>query len=278
MSTKAIDIVTVFYALHTLDIPGWIPPAWENKFLLGQHGFLLELYQETRDWLNKLEGLKARMSASKNELNSFLVENGFDEVFTEDGMGIVSILDMLVEWIKKADVIQLIGHNSQKYTAFLANDYEVFRVEGHRDVVQLKTRSGDLLWLTMIDPFDEMELLHVALDTINSPHEHDYTVSSVIIPNVEFDIKPNLDFLVGSGIGNGQYISEIHQQFKLRLDRTGAEAKVATSMEIRSAAIFTEKREIVFDRPFVGWFTQAAAPHLPIAVFYADYDSWTKKE
>jgi hypothetical protein len=199
----------------------------------------------------------------------------FDEPL--GGTGIVSILDMLVEWIEKADIIQIIGHDSERYTAFLASDYEVFRVEGNRDIVQLKTRSGDLLWLTMVGAIDEIELLHIALDTINSPHEHDYTVSSIAVPNVEFDIKPNLDFLIGSGIGDGQYISEIHQQFKLRLDRTGAEAKVATGMVARSAALI-EERQVVFDRPFVGWFTQKDVPHLPIAIFYADYDSWTLKE
>ena len=75
--------------------------------------------------------------------------------------------------------------------------------------------------------------------------------------------------------GQWWYIDQAFQQFMLRMNEKGARAKVATGIAMRKGGPLGPA-VLHIDRPFVGWFTQQGAPELPIACFYADYDSWRK--
>lgn len=271
MATKAIDIATIFYAFYTLE-KELFSDDW--RACNQEQSVVLKLYQHNRDRLDKLRNLKSKVSIDWKILNLFLAENGFDEMFSESlgGIGVVSILDMFIKWLRRASDCEIRGQNQQNYIGFEISDCSVF-LDGNRQVAQLKTKSGDLLWLTMAEnETTEMDLLHIAFDAMAKVYVSDCHAITIKVPELEFDIKPNLDFLTGVGI-QSQYISQVYQQFKLRINREGARVKVATGMETRMASLMAIKH-LVFNRPFVGWMTQSAVPHLPIAIFYADYESW----
>jgi hypothetical protein len=58
------------------------------------------------------------------------------------------------------------------------------------------------------------------------------------------------------------------------MNEEGARARVATGISMLRSASFAPVK-LIFNRPFYGWFTQEGI-ELPMAVFYADFDSWTE--
>src|SRR5512146_1506006 len=114
MTTQAIDVVTVFHALEAL----------ENSFLGRDRAWrtgntlqtvVFELYKRNKGLLSKLTGLKAKASVDWMELNNYLTANKFDPMFDGplNGIGAVSILDLLVEWLKEARVCEIYANHSQ---------------------------------------------------------------------------------------------------------------------------------------------------------------------
>lgn len=286
MSTKALDVSTIFHALSVLEAE-FLGKERKWRTHNPTQEYLFELYAENKKALELLKGLIAKASTDWTVLNAFLQEHGFDPMFERplDGIGAVSILDMMVKWLNGAFNTTI--HSDRK-------DYPGFEIphEGHETfecdhmgfewMTSLKTESGDSLWLAMPDqePRDAEDLLTMAFSAMECDRRPKELVSTVSLPEVEFDIKPDLGFLIGadttSNSGEYWYVSEAHQQFKFRMNKEGARAKVATGIGMLRGGVSNEPRPLIFYKPFLGWFTQKAAPTLPIAVFYADRDSWKK--
>ncbi len=284
MATQAIDVTTIFHALHTL----------ENAYLGADRKWgtknqnqivVFELYRQYKGMLSALANLKAKASTDWEELNRFLTDSGFDPMFNGplEGIGVVSILDMLIEWLKQAALCEIYGRDNRTHAGFEIpqGGHTVFTVEGSQ-VASLLTKSGDKLWLTMPNttPTSPMDLIRIAFTTMSKGHSRVGNISTVQVPEVDFNMKPDISFLVGADTHDESdqywYISEAYQQFMLRINKEGARVKVATGMAMRKGIDLDEPRPLVFNRPFIGWFTQVSAPRLPIAIFYADYDCWKK--
>lgn len=279
----AIDVVTLFHALSALEDEFlgkdrmWEGKNTDQKYILG-------LYAKNKALLSKLKGLKSKASIEWQVLNDFLKKDHFDPMFDEpfEGIGAVSILDMLVKWLYTASLVEIYGKDQQFHTGFEIPEVgrEAFKV-GNQHLARLKTKSGDFLWLvtTEAQPQSPFALVRYAFSTMEMAREPDRLVTTVQVPEVDFDIKPDIRFVVGVSTHDKNdaywYIAQAKQQFKLRINKEGAHAKVSTGLVAkRGGPMPDEPQPLVFNKPFVGWFTQKAAPNLPIAIFYADYSCW----
>ncbi len=285
MKTFAIDVTTIFRAFKELEDEflgsnrSWTPKNEEQEFVF-------KLYDRFRDVLDLLEGLKAKASTDWETLNKFLVDDSFSPMFNDplDGIGVVSILDMLVKWLMEARICQIQGMDKQEHLGFEIpkGGRNINLVGGLASpLVRLSTKSGDSLWLTMPKkkPTGSMDLLRSAFSSMNKVHVPDVSYTSVRVPELSFDLRPNISFLQGAGTIDDRerdwYIDKAKQQFKLKISREGARVKVATGLDVvRAYSMATRPIPLVFNRPFIGWFTQTRVPNLPIAIFYADYDCW----
>jgi hypothetical protein len=284
MSTQALDTTTILHALATL----------EGEFLGTQcvwepvNGGQTKIFgwlTACKDQLKRVAGLKSKASTDYRVLNAFLAEERFSiRLNPFEGIGVVSILDKLVEWLDGAAALtEIRGANGQTFPGFEieANGAHVYRVVGQPGpLVEMKTKSADTLWLYLPDEnisiYDGIDLVRMIAGVMASPRSTHDRYAGVRVPKIDFDITPDISFLIGAGVidkdGLDWYITQAIQQFKFRMNEKGARARVATAISAKRGMSF-EPVKLSINRPFYGWFTQPGFD-MPIASFYADYNSW----
>lgn len=281
MTTKALDLVTIMHALSALEHEFLGKDrVWRTKSV--PQAVIFAWYKQHKHELQKLTRIVSKASTDWQVLNKFLTDHRFDEMFNGplDGIGAVSIIDMLVNWLVKASIVQIAGQNGQTYKGFeiLGGGADVYHADGYQEpLVRVLTKTGDVVWLMTADePKSGLELIEMAFGIVQAklhPHEN---YEGARIPNIDFDVKPDIEFLCGANTydanGGWWYISQAFQQFKLRMNKEGARVKVATGLAMRKAVSF-DPVPYIFNKPFVGFFIQDGSS-LPIGIFYADYDSW----
>ena len=282
MATQALDLVTMGRALEELRTHLG-DCQWQA--IGGEQQTFLTWYLTHQDEISKLSDLKALASTDYSTLNSFLVANGFEALFEEfDGVGVVSILDMLVEWLSRGtpttiERYNLTGRHVHPAFRIKADGADVFDVAGfHEPLIRLHTTGGASLWLMQApEPTTELELALTAQEILAAGRSASlqWTVG-VTVPMLEIDVRPDLSWMLGaytvSPVDGYHEIAQAFQQFKLRANEQGAHVKVATGLATTRSISFTAP--YVFNRPFIGCFTQPGHDTLPLAAFYADYDSW----
>ncbi|NTW13815.1 MAG: hypothetical protein HGA31_02160 [Candidatus Moranbacteria bacterium] len=279
--TMALDFVTIMRALLELE-RAYLGQGriWQAKNQPQKR--LIALYALFRDQLEGLHSLKAKAATDADVLNTFLAENGFGPMFDalNGGIGVASILDMLIEWVETGEKCD-IDSAGTKYPGFeIKKDaFEAFEVPGNiAPLLRLKTKTGDSLWLHIPNAVPEtaFDMACSVFDLMRNRKSLAHSYTSVKIPMVDMDIEPDLSFLIGMGTvdesGNEWSVSEAIQRFKLRMNDKGARAKVATGIVMRGVS-FTLKNAYVVDRPFLVWMTQGEST-LPLAPTMAGRDSW----
>ncbi len=284
MNSLGVDVVTIMHAIRTLE-QEYLGLDRQWRTYNQKQYVLFELYRRFGHLLAELDDVKAKASTDWQVLNAFLVENGFDEMFKQplDGIGAVSIVDMLVAWAHKAQLTVIYGRDGEKHVAFEIPKegrevYEVKTLDG--TLARLKTKSGVSLWLTMPqDPPTLMDLIKIAFTTMSAEMKPAIGISTVQVPEISLDLKPDISFLQGADThdNSGQYwyIDQAMQQMILKINREGASVKVASGIAMRKA-ISLGPKPLIFDRPFIGWFTQPGLKSMPIGMFYAHFKSWTE--
>jgi len=286
MTSQALDLVTMGHALNELSTTYLGDCQWRGTNVNQQ--LFLDWYARHRDEISSLTGLEALASTKHVDLNSFLENRGFEPMFQElNGVGVVSILDMLVEWPHKG-VPTTIRHydgssrDVKNYPAFsiAADGVEVFDLASlNHPLVRLHTTTGHSLWLIKaIKPLSGFELALNAQAIAGTPR----TISSrwtlgVKVPMLEMDIQPDLSWMLGVSTvspNDGYHqIVQAFQQFKLRANAEGARVRVATGFAtMRGGPVHPIPYE--FSEPFIRFFTQPGHDELPLAAFWADTDSW----
>lgn len=271
--TQALDFTTIAHCLQILEteLPG--PLDWRTP------GLFFDWLTEHGDEIQQLSDLEGKASTDHEVLNQFLVEHGFKPMFQPlAAVGVVSILDMLVKWSMPASATD-IRRDGKTYPAFRLHT-NVYSVDGGL-LAQLETQTGHSVWLMMgtefPEPMDGVELAALAQALAAAPKQLDYRYDSVAVPKLEMDLEPNMDWLKGSyavaADGTPWVIDQAFQMFKLRLNEHGARAKVATGIGVAMAAAFLPET-LIFDQPFLGYFTQPGHDNLALAAFYAGLDSW----
>lgn len=265
MATKAIDMATILKALfalreeHLIGCGGW-RAGNENQ------RYVLDLFEE-----------HGRVVSNLNDLNCSTRVEG-TRIIVE------ALLDKSVKWLEGNAKSETIKVKTSEYPAFiLKQGCSVFKVAGFENpLLMVKTKNGDNLWMMMVEKeFEGMDLVHEAFEIIkNRGLRHPEYISSpdAIIPKVDFNLEPDISFLIGastSGGGESWVIDEAKQKFKFRMNEEGARAVVESRLGVLGCCIDSDirKRIITIDKPFIGFFTQGNY-NFPLAIFYADFDSW----
>lgn len=289
-STRALDVVTILHALSELDselkTTAWAATNEEQKKVFA----LLDVYREE---LAKVTGLDAKASRDYGELNAFLTKRKFDPMVEpfdpKIGIGVVSVLDKLVQWIKgPGEKVEILTAKGERPGFELPREgVNVYEVAGYPKsyLLELLTKSDDTLWLFVHDDttLDGLDLVGLSMDVMSqartTPMRESHfgrgkkyqAFAGAQVPMLDFNIKPGLDWLLGAATGTGYFITQAVQQFKMRMDETGARVKVATVV-VASRCIKEEPVVFVLNRPFYGWWTQKGL-NMPMAAFFADWDS-----
>jgi hypothetical protein len=287
--TLVLDLPTMAKALtclsQTIGSDQWVPVSDPTKGR--QQQLFLEWCHQHRSRVDALDDLQTAVSTSSHVLNSFLVKSGFEPAFreiTQGGVGVVAILDMLVRWAVEASITTITRYEyTPNYREFHHRAFEIpkdgaqfFSVpDQRRPLVRLATREGGAVWLMMADrPVDGLDLAKTATFAMATRKPADDTWwSAVQVPTLEIDTKVQLDWILGLS-ADSHIIDQAFQLLKLRMNEKGARVKVATGFATTRGGSRTPM-PLEYDRPFIGWFTQDGST-LPIAAFYADYDSWTE--
>lgn len=275
MASKALDLVSIGHALAVFDdVAEWDGLSFE------QQEFLRWL-KTRRDELYDVVGLDGLASTDSDELNAFLTSRGFGDRFGRfDGVGVVSVLDMLIEWAVPGRVTTV---GEEEFPAFRleAECVDVYEtVSCPHPTVRVRTASGDNLWLhKSAQPASGLEMNQLAQGIMDERR----TVSvpwkaGVVVPTLRMDVEADLAWILGlytrDPAGRRRFVKQAFQQFRLQADNEGAHAQIATGAEIVAVgACGPTPKPYLFDEPFLGWFTQPDST-LPLAVFWADTDSW----
>ncbi len=294
MATRALDVLTILHALHVLD--GELKTTgWNTKN--PQQVKIFAWLEEHRELLAEVTGLDAKASRFWEELNQFLTDHKFDPMvqpFDPDlGIGVVSILDKLVKWLNGPGAKVQINTAQGERPGFElpASGVNIHEVAGYPGsyLLELLTKSDDTLWLfihgdTSLYGLDMVEL---SMDVMSrtrkipmsksmfSSNRQYQTFAGAQVPMLDFDIKPDISWLLNADTqtetGEYYFIAQAAQQFKMRMDETGARVKVATVI-VTMRGISEDPKVFVLDRPFYGWWTQKGL-NLPMAAFFADWDA-----
>jgi len=261
MGTSALDLATIIKAFLVLEQEKFFPAQmWEA--INPSQVEVFELLATRRDEVAKLRDL---VGSAKSH--------------PDFSISVISVLDKTVRWLDGK------AQQNKNYPGFkLKKGCSVYTVEGFEDspLLEIVTKNGDRLCLMMhTDQLAGMELVKTVFDVLKAKRKFhlEYEMSvEASIPCVNFDLRPDISFLVGafaSKDGNNWTISKADQRFRFRMNEEGARALVETSMMILGCCIERNprKKKIVIDQPFIGWFMQSDCD-FPMAVFYADVDSW----
>lgn len=299
MTSKVLDLTTIGHAFNELCAAFLDDAKWYA--CNGEQQEFRMWYLDHRDEISKLDSLEALASTDFAELNKFLESRGFDPMFGPfAGIGVASILDMLVQWAQKGEcstITRFEPDNSSRdiygrpivtettvdYPAFRISSEgaDIYDVAGYWEpLVRLSTKTGHYLWLMKADePKSGLELNRQAqlLARTERRLSRGWTIGA-IVPMLDMNVRADLSWMIGMKIidstENEFSVKQAFQQFKLRADTEGAHVKVATGFAIPMAACGPTLEPYVFNEPFIGFFTQPSNETLPIAAFWADTDSW----
>src|SRR3989344_2652430 len=233
--------------------------------------------------------LRAWVDTVAERLNKILKDEGFDiqlEDFADGEFGVVSILDVLVEWIKEGRQTEIQAADNARYPAVRFSEstenvegggrvvvYEAFTVNGSPNpIVRLNTKSGDTVAMTIADGEASGFTLIEKIDALRTATSQPIYPDSFTFPMVDYNQSKTLSWLLGlatqAANGKGYEGSEALSQTKFKMNHLGARLKDAVAIAIRTTS-FRQRMNIVIDRPFYLWIER---PGVPAPVFYAYFD------
>lgn len=268
MATKALDVATILHALKKM----------EDELFLGYPGWYH--HNSVQEWLLPMLSDETRRGqiGKIRDITGVAILEGLS-------INLISVLDKTVRWKQGIANPEEIFKNGKKYPAFkLKKGCRVFRAEGLGDdpVLVIETKSGDLLYIMMAEEektgINLVKKAFRIFEAEKKSHEEYVWSPSAIIPKVDFELFPEIDFMLDAckiGRGVSWSIVKASQEFSFRMNEEGARARVKTEMIVMGCCVSAPIRKefIIIDKPFIGFFVQPGVD-IPLAVFYADYDSW----
>lgn len=232
--------------------------------------------------------LRSWVSWVAAELNAILAKEGFNiklNDFAPDEFGVVSILDVLVEWLQEGSKTVLNIDNTS-YPAVKMDLramvdgkqetlFEVYTTSMHKNpVAMLFTKSGDKLYITTagISPIKDFALVSLIDEIRHSLGPSRIRYDWLEFPMVNLDQEVNIGWLKGmqTSDDNGQEwaISQAVQQTKFKMNQFGARVKSAVAISIVAVSI---RREVglIITPPFLLWIEKKDAS-IPVLYAYID--------
>jgi hypothetical protein len=260
-----------------------------------QTAYVTELLEKHFPSLAGTDNFESLASTDWEALNAFLVSHKFApkiEYFDpSQGIGVVSVMDLLLKWAqgpaKKATIDTEVGEKPGFHIP--EGGVEAYTVRGYAGILlKIAVRGKQTLWLYVpgeSEPYlaDTDGLLLVALTIAISSARHYRRYESdhegVVLPMVDFSLEPDISFLLGAELvsdSDSLFVNQAGQQFKFRMNEEGARVKTETHI-VAMRGIMAEPQPFIVDRPFFGWVSMNGID-LPVAAFYADFDSWKQPE
>jgi hypothetical protein len=227
-------------------------------------------------------------SDSAEVINNWLADNGFSLRCPEikpDGFGVASFVKMLVNWLNEGEKSR-VASNDVDYPAvyFKGNTGAKIRLhDSEWGVTCLPTKeSNTKVFCAMIlgeentdynyNAISEEKLLDIAESLENNYHNGEFIFKNVYLPMIDMNIEVNQEWM--AGMRNDVWLVEsCVQQFILKLNEKGAIAKSAAVMSIGAAAMVMQEIPLVFDKPFLLWFSRDGVT-FPAFLVVCGQDCW----
>jgi hypothetical protein len=251
--------------------------------------YFIKLYNSNLDDIEHFSDTELRSWASESarELNKILSNEGFDIQLDElqnNEIGVVSILDILLKWLKIGQELPINGHDEHKYpgvkiksefvenrSTFLAG---INSKEYTQQIAILNTTNGDVVYMTIADKGElkGFELLEHIL-SIKKNIEPDIRPKFVHFPMIDLNHQPDISWLIGLPHSGGGYITQALQQTKFKMNHEGAHLKSAVAIAVMRSLSPQIESGIIINTPFYLWIERPSVK-LPIICAYMDYDVW----
>ena len=264
----------------------WLPVSkTQRQFLDGyvSHTDTLSMFgeKELRTWADTVAA----------NLNAILKQEGFTihlDDFAPGAFGVVSILDVLVEWLKKGELSQVRGADGVTYPAVeskhsaLVDDkhcqlFTTWTSEAHQHpIATMASKSGDRLSMTIAGSEYADFALMDRINEIRAGTTRDERYERLRFPMVDYDNQTDLSWLCGLSSfvrtkrGDPYVVEKALQQTKFKMNQHGARLKDAVAMVMRGISM---PRILTIDRPFFLWIDRPGVP-VPVMYAYCDEQDW----
>ncbi|MHA1882742.1 MAG: hypothetical protein ACTSUO_06820, partial [Candidatus Thorarchaeota archaeon] len=256
-----------------------------------QRIFLAEFYKQSLSDISRMDEIESFAHTQATVINKWLEERGFSirlGEFKKGSFGVVSMLDLLGEWLTKGQDTSIIDDDKKQYPAVVISGYglKFYSIPGDKNlVVKLEIKNGDFVYMKMesevpdgLDLPTHVETYHTKMQEYNAED-----ISGVIFPKIDLDIESKLDWLVGFGIENDNseiplyIIEEALQQTKLKMNSDGFRVKSAVALGSAPISGMRKTEPYVIDKPFLMWVTRPQFAR-PLFVGYLNKDVWKDPE
>jgi hypothetical protein len=242
---------------------------------------------ELGEFLNK--ELRSWVSHDYATLNKILTDNGFSiqlRPFASNSFGVVSILDVLIEWLHEGLATSIDVEANQYPAVSIKQGFDV-KMSPHHEypIVAIKTKSGDTVYMTVADrsryEFDllgHIELIQGALREYN-PSLDGYSTflnhskyNQIIFPMVNIDKEEDVTWLLGLKKGDWR-IAQALQQTKFKMDEKGARVESAVALHVEKT--YSKPIPFVINKPFFIWISRPGCTAPVFAEYITEVD-WKK--
>jgi len=251
-----------------------------------QEQFLVD-FQASREEVGKIPEIESICSHSHEVVNSFLKAKGFSiqlQPFNPVDIGVASVLKLVLEWAEKgSENSVLVEGNPSRFPAVFIKEKGVsfHKAADHaHPVAQLFTKSGDEVFLTMVDaPLTQDQLTASASRILSNLSATPGIFAGVIFPMVDLDHQPDISFLVNmSTVGDdgvGARVAQAMQQTQFAMDEIGAVVKSAAAMQMARCVVLNQPDPHIINRPFLAIVRRPGLKQF-IFVGYINTDCWKR--
>lgn len=203
--------------------------------------------------------LKTYAGQSAAKINETLKSAGFDIRLGElgpDGVGAVSIMKIVFEWIAQATKSQLRSGKETFAALKFKEGYAVFASKEHESlIVRLETSGGYEVFVTESDrkttPTDGFALRDMIERVVSSSRKISSSSFDFFkMPKIKANENVDISWLIGMKIarGGGKYvvIEQAKEQVKLETDTKGAKVEAAAALGTRGG-----EYGLTIDKPFL---------------------------
>lgn len=236
--------------------------------------------------------LRSWVSWVAAELNDILRKEGFSihlDDFSPGKFGVVSILDVLVEWLAEGTSDTIPTQGGREYPGVYMEPsasidgtptslFEVLTSEDHGyPVARVKTKSDDLVYMTVADgSYADFELVDRITTIKRSLTLTSQEYDGLKFPMVDLDQEESLAWLVGMVLSNPKNdwaISQALQQTKFKMNQYGARVKSAVAVGLECLSISLPKPILEIDKPFFLWIERPTVV-TPVMYAYINEENW----
>jgi hypothetical protein len=225
--------------------------------------------------LFKPNELRTWASPDIDYLNSMLAQEGFsirlNGPSSPDYFGVVSIMNIAVEWQHAGTVTSIFDADGTVYDAFaLDKGFSAYKLNEYEyPVLCISTQTDDTVWITFADTaVHDMALLTRINQLRDAQRTQLHGYDKAIIPMIKYDETADLDWLMGLACNN-YAIVEAKQQTKFKMNELGARAQSAAALGVKCCI----SHDLIIDKPFFVWIERPGM-HEPLFVGYMDQQYW----